>query len=294
MKGDTKSEKCIPRDKRKPNQNNKKKAFEKTRINKIELRRALIEFLRPTESQKKAALKDKKERMQTTYAYKKKQDAFKRKAQLKTTTYKRYHDERSRTRARRAGRCLQVVALAMGVEAADTYADDYFDEGYLNETMALTELVPEYIEVPIITKEEEDAHWESDEYVEQWVKYSKGMDKRDTTKPYTGPGRGWDLREGPLPSDLEYRIRNPGSEEVRQLHDHHKRFFWIFILPAIVGVVSRVAAVAVRVGIQGMRYTFKFAKAGKAKVSRAKMTQEAKKIAADKNWVNCLKGNGPK
>jgi hypothetical protein len=281
-KGDAKSEKCIPADNRKPTPEDKKKAMDKATESRKNQWAEQRNAIKPDSDQKRQAFDDKKERMKPRYKFRAKSDAMDRKKELRKTSYERYHDQRKRTRARRAGRCLQIVPLAMSVDEANMYANEFFDEGYLNETMALVDLVPDFIEVPVISSEDEDAHWESDEYMQQWIDFANNR-KRGTVYIYNGPARGIDTRVEP----------NIYARDGSHMEMHDKRFFWIAIIAAIVRVGAQVAVTAARIGLQASRYAFRFAKSAAPKVSRSKMTQEAKKIANNKNWNRCLKGDGP-
>ncbi|KAM0332544.1 hypothetical protein ACHAQA_002828 [Verticillium albo-atrum] len=224
----------------------------------------------------------------------------------------RVRDERGaaeqRSKARRAGRCLVIVPLAMSAEAMAEYGDNAFDEEFLEtQVKDLAELVPEGTDVGILEGEDGDSWWESDEYLSQWASWA--ADKFDWGEITKTCGNA-PCYHYPRSQDVQNERRDESTVEAREISVRapdttalivplaeetqvRKRWFFALILPALIRTGSALAGAAARAGGAAVR-AFRAAPKGQARFDAKGMREAAKQIAKDENWTECLNGRGPK
>ncbi|KAG9235775.1 hypothetical protein BJ875DRAFT_494710 [Amylocarpus encephaloides] len=216
----------------------------------------------------------------------------------------RKKDNEKRKKVRRFGRCLPIVALAMGPGVAATYADEFWDEDWL-ESMELLELEPEGYTIEPWDSEDSDKIFEEDDYLNKWIDYGNKQAEARSIRSYGAMSSPLELTpRDPTPTPTLAPVlprlpprEGPASTGLVLYEDHEKRFFWLIpIFAAIASTVARVAVGAARAAGAALRlskYTMKIAKGAKSKKSRLEQKEGAKKVAKDKNWKQCLHRMGP-
>ncbi|KAI1417118.1 hypothetical protein F5Y13DRAFT_204457 [Hypoxylon sp. FL1857] len=281
---------CIPTPEEKKKQDEEKKKQDEEKKKKEE-----------EEKKKKKEKEDKERRFKDKIPEKRKEYKAKRyevKRKDKTRIYHDKRDELKRRKVRRMSRCLALVPLAMGASVASDYADEFFDEEYL-EDMNLLEFWPKNTDVDGFTDDTSDAIFEDDDYVNKWIAIGEKIGARDVygnitelelSEPESEP-ESIPVTVAPLPVRDVTEPETTTALTVREeFHQLHARCPICFLIP-IFAAVLRTAAAAARVAATAIRLsknTIKFAKGRGSKVTRVEQRKGAEKISKDKNWRNCL------
>ncbi|KAK4210113.1 hypothetical protein QBC37DRAFT_449004 [Rhypophila decipiens] len=194
-----------------------------------------------------------------------------------------------RKRVRRAGRCLPLVAMAMGAGVAAEFADELFDEAYL-ESMDLEQFWPDDVAIEPFDSEESDKIFEDDKYIDEWIKVGENNTHYKVVAPdiVSIAGKRDETRTGG--DDLVDMAEVPVGIAARQGGG------LIRIIGAILGTASRAGAAAGRAGgeiLKLSKYAIKIGKGRSSKKSFKEQSEAAKKIAANKNWKKCLSKGSP-
>ncbi|KAM7210892.1 hypothetical protein V8F06_013734 [Rhypophila decipiens] len=218
-------------------------------------------------------------------------------------------DNERRKKVRRAGRCLPVVALAMGAGVASEFADEFFDEAYL-ESMDLEQFWPEDLPIEPWDSEDSDHIFEEDEYIDQWINVGNSQGSatvsgivrrtRDDANTDVGNGDVVNLTE----VQTEIRTRQPGAIQLVSCSDAtvkgqlDTRFlpFLIPIFAAVAGTAARVGAAAGKAAgsvLKLTRYTVKIGTGKSSKKSFKEQSDGARRISQNKNWRTCLTKGTP-
>ncbi|KAF4467176.1 hypothetical protein FALBO_5959 [Fusarium albosuccineum] len=249
----------------------------------------------------------KRENMRKDYFDKEKR--FKKQIEPKKKEWNDKRDDNKRKMARRVGRCLPLVAMGMGAEAAAHYGDDFFDEDYL-ESMDLVGFWPEGLSIEPWESETSDDVYESDEYIDKWVKAGQdspeGFEKRSISR-HT---RSVSIRANnpavvhkvDTPSPAREARSDPSATTALVVHPEHggsieKRAFWIPIFIAIAKTAAAIGAGIARGAAKGLKgltkNSIRVAKGRGSKKSRQEQHQGAEKISKAWRFRTCLRKQSP-
>ncbi|KAI4268810.1 MAG: hypothetical protein LQ337_007634 [Flavoplaca oasis] len=221
--------------------------------------------------EKKKWLDGKKER-----DAKKKAKAYEKKRAVETQKYKAREQERNdrKRKTGRMGKCILLVTVVLGVEEAEQLSDNYFSEDVLT-SRELDQYWPS--DVPLDSAI--DDKLDTDEYTDQWAEDLEIPDNLDVPD---------DPKRRSLPAETANSYESP--------HKKVKRFFWALI-PAIVGAAARIGTAVASAGSRIAAIAargFRITKAGAQKVSKSDQLKTiGDKIAKNKNWQKCLRGEKP-
>ncbi|KAM7192053.1 hypothetical protein V8F20_009029 [Naviculisporaceae sp. PSN 640] len=205
----------------------------------------------------------------------------------------RKKDNERRKKVRRAGRCLPIVPLAMGASVAAEYADEFFDEAYI-ESMDLEQFWPDDLPVEPWNTDEDDKIFEDDEYLDEWVEV--GNSKAKSSASVSGSAHDVEIKAARQPeAGLQLAPPSSGAEGNGEIEARFLPFL-IPIFAAVAGTAIRVGVAAGRAGgavLKLTRYTVKIGKGKGSKKSYKEQSDGARRIAKDKNWRNCLTRRSP-
>ncbi|KAF4983553.1 hypothetical protein FZEAL_1088 [Fusarium zealandicum] len=252
---------------------------------------------------KRKQLPKKQENMRKDYFDKERR--LRNKIEPKKREWNDKRDQDKRRMARRVGRCLPLVAMGMGAEAATQFGDDFFDEDYL-ESMDLVGLWPENLPIEAWESEESDNIFESDEYIDEWVKAGndspEGIDKRSLLRhARDAPAQPND----PVAVDGSNGLADSGQAQqdstaatalILSEHDNHleKRIFWIPIFLAIGKTIAALGVGIARGAAKGLSKTsVRVAKGRGSKKTRKEQHQGADKISQARRFRSCLMKRSP-
>ncbi|KAG7118433.1 hypothetical protein HYQ44_005576 [Verticillium longisporum] len=233
--------------------------------------------------QKKEAFDKKKEAK--TAEYKDKGRRFEKKKEEKKRAYVDKQDEDKRKKVRRMGRCLALVPLGMGAVAAAEFADEFFDEEYL-EDMDLLQFWPEHLPIDPWGQEADDSVYESDDYINKWVTVGEGVESRSISLRAIAKDRA--TRYSPV-TDIAVR----SEEHMHQLEERCPFCFLIPIFAAVARTAAAVGSAAARAGITLARGAIRVAKGRGSKRTKKEQTDGARKVSENRNWLNCLRKADP-
>ncbi|KAM7188499.1 hypothetical protein V8F20_010517 [Naviculisporaceae sp. PSN 640] len=244
----------------------------------------------------------------------------------------RKKDNERRKKVRRAGRCLPLVAMAMGPTVAAEFAEEFFDEAYL-ESMDLEQFWPEDVPIEPWDTEDSDKLFEEDEYIDKWIAVGNDGGESATVSGITlrrrtvwrpdgslveGVGVSDDLNDtlaapvapgeiltygpdGLIQGEIAQKLKARQPTDIMERSGNGdllepRLAFLIPIFAAVAGTVARVAAGAARAGgnlLKLTRYTVKIGTGKSSKKSFKEQSDGAKKISQSKNWKNCLTRGNP-
>ncbi|KAL8918720.1 MAG: hypothetical protein Q9208_007191 [Pyrenodesmia sp. 3 TL-2023] len=222
-------------------------------------------------AEKKKWLDGKKER-----DAKKKSEAYKEKKEFEKQKYKEREQERNdkRRRTGRMGKCVLLVSIVLDIADAEKLSDDYFSEDVLTSADLDQYWVDGVPLDPAI-----DDTLDSDDYTGQWAKDLKLPDNLD------------------IPDELDTRSL-PAETALSQEppHKKEKRFFG-GLIAAVVNIATRIGTAAASAGSSLAAIAsrgFRITKAGAQKVAKSDQLKTiGDKIAKNKNWEKCLRGEKP-
>ena len=238
---------------------------------------------------------DGKKEKERQYQKKKREETAKsRKKRNYEKTKEHKIDERKDRKRGRVGRCLPLVPLAMGPEAAGLYADEFFHEDWLEEADSLLPLWDKDVRLePELTWDDEDVLYEEEDYVNSWVDTgnSKVPDAKIRKRV---PVAHTEVAIAHSTSDASMQYR--GTTDVTAHPVVQKRFLHLIIM-AIVRVATAAGTAAARAGGAILRVTGNTIKIA-AKGSKPKKTPKeqfdgAKEIAKSQYWKQCLRRQKP-
>jgi len=187
----------------------------------------------------------------------------------------------------------------MGADAAAEFADEFFDEAYL-ESMDLEQFWPEDLPIEPWDTEESDKIFEEDEYVDKFLDVGNGGGGASVATGIVIGRRGGE-EEGNGTAEVggrELERRGTDLIEISSREEDLEERLW-FLVPIFMAVAStaaRVGAAAARVGgavLKVSRYTVKMGKGRSSKKSYKDQSEGARKIAQNKNWRKCLGRGNP-
>lgn len=182
---------------------------------------------------KKMSKEEKEEKFKEEKSKKRSQFKQKKYDKVKKEKRWRYEEREKRNKVRRLSRCLAIVPLVMGAEAAEEYGNEFFDEDYL-ESLALLDFWPEDEPIDSWINEDSDSLFESDWYLDMWVNHANGNMKV----------RGLDSEMGNNHTTPYFQpeSHSRGSQEMTETRDlivrdgHIQKRFWSksheFIFPS--------------------------------------------------------------
>ncbi|KAM0329419.1 hypothetical protein ACHAQA_004726 [Verticillium albo-atrum] len=233
--------------------------------------------------QKKEAFDKKREAKRTEYRDKGRR--FDKKKEEKKRAYVDKQDEDKRKKVRRMGRCLPLVPLGMGAIAAEEFADEFFDEEYL-EDMDLLQFWPDFLAIDPWGEEADDSIYESDDYINKWVTIGEGVESRSVSLRAIPRERA--TRYSPV-TDIAIR----SEEHMNNLQERCPFCFLIPIFAAVARTAAAAAQAAVRAGITLSRGAIRIAKGRGSRRTKKEQTDGARKVSENRNWLNCLRKVDP-
>lgn len=235
-----------------------------------------------------------------------KEQRYNEKKDEKSLEYKKTEEQKNeknrRNRGRRMGRCLPLAAIAMGSIVVSEFADNFFDEDYL-ESLEILSYWPEGFLIDDWISEESDKIFENDAYVETWVAVGNqidgetvklgddyGLGKRNVSSTKSiKPEAERPLEPRTFNSTLQLAPIGSSTTLVVREDNLAKRVFWLIpIFGAVIRVVFAVRNAAAKLSKDSIKIAPK-----RGKKSRQEQHDGAGKIVQSKNWKNCLAGQKP-
>jgi hypothetical protein len=263
---------------------------------------------------------EKKNKVKENYK-KDKGKEWKNKMEVKLKQFKEWQqnrlDKQKARKTRRIGRCLPLVAVAMGYTAGHVFFDDFFDEDYL-ESMDLLQLWPDDTKEPPENVEgdnnEDDKIFDNKDYIEEflwWGDYRDDQAKKgNLLKRSIFNVSSEVLNDAEELSSLDFEVSSlsvvPSSSDV-QVYREEKRN----PLGPLVGLVISIVAAVVRTATQAtakmsgqisrignnvqsqlVKQSVKIAGKNGSKVGKTKQSEGAKRIAekSPNIFKKCLTG----
>lgn len=246
-----------------------------------------------SERDKKTSKYKEKKRKEIDY-YRDKGRRYKEKKAEKQKSYNRARNKEDRKQVRRMGRCLPIVPLVMGPTLAEKYGDEFFDEDFL-ESMTLLDLWPQWLEVEEWESEEDDAIYESENYLDAWVEFGKENEKR-SFKSESRSLAARSLKVRSIHQQNQTDVTNTGITAPSEKHQLVARCPWCWLIPIFAAAASagaRAGSAAARAGMKLSKNGMKIAKGRGSNRTKKEQKDGAKNISDNKQWLNCLKGFKP-